>query len=71
MGREEFHMSITILVTALRHGERCCQRGPAGQGQNNIGRDEEMHCRGRDKKNVVSREDVKSGDGRVVKIKSK
>lgn len=48
-------MTITRLVTviALRPGQRSRQRGPAGQCQKNVGGDENMHYRGRDKKNGV------------------
>jgi hypothetical protein len=68
-GSEEFHMTITII--ALVPGERNCQRGPAGQGQKNVGGDENMHYRGRDKKNGATRKDAKSGESWVVKVKSK
>jgi hypothetical protein len=68
-GSEEIHMTITII--ALRPGERSCQRGPAGQGQKNVGGDENKHYRGRDEKNGATRKDAKSGESWVVKIKSK
>ena len=55
-GSEEFHVTITMLVIALRHGERCCQRGPAGQCQKNVGGDENMHYRDRDKKGATRKE---------------
>lgn len=64
-------MIVTILVIALRSGERSCQRGPAGQGQKNVGGDEDMHYRGRDEKNEATRKGAKSGESWVVKIKSK
>jgi hypothetical protein len=67
-GSEEF---LTIPVIGLGIGERSCQRGPAGQGQKNVGGDENMHYRGRDKKNGATRKDAKSGESWVVKIKSK
>jgi hypothetical protein len=70
-GLEGFHMTITILVIALSPGERNCQRGPAGQGQKNVGGDENMHYRGRGEKNGTTRKDAKSGESWVVKIKSK
>src|SRR6266576_4158880 len=64
-GSEEFHMAITVLVIALRCGETSCQRGPAGQGQKNVGGDEKMHYRGRDEKNGATRKDAKSGESWV------
>jgi hypothetical protein len=70
-GSEEFHMTITIVVIAFIPGERHCQRGPAGQGQKNVGGDEKMHYRGRVKENGAARRDAKSGESWVVKIKSK
>ena len=64
-------MAITILVITLRRGERSCQRGPAGQGQKNVGGGENKHYRGRDEKNGATGKDAKSGESWVVKIKSK
>ena len=68
-GSKGFHMTITSI--ALRPGERNCQRGPAGQGQKNVGGDENKHYRVRDEKNGAARVDAKSGESWVVKIKSK
>jgi hypothetical protein len=68
-GSEEIHMTITII--ALGPGKRSCERGPAGQGQKNVGGDENKHYRGRDEKNGATRKDAKSGESWVVKIKSK
>ena len=59
---EEFHVTITIHVIALRPEERNCQRGPAGQGQKNVGGGENKHYRGRDKKNGAARKDAESGE---------
>jgi hypothetical protein len=64
-------VTITIPVIAGRPGERSCQRGPAGQGQKNVGGDENMHYRSREKKSGATRKDAKNGDNWVVKIKSK
>ena len=50
-------MTITITDTALRTGERNCQRGPAGECQNNVGGGENKHYRGRDKKNGATRKE--------------
>lgn len=62
---EDFHMTITIPVAGFRPGKRSCQRGPAGQDQKNVGGDENMHYRCREKKGWVTRKDAKSW---VVKI---
>jgi hypothetical protein len=66
-GPEEIHMTTTIIAP----GKWSCQRGPAGQGQKNVGGDENKHYRGRDEKNEATRKDAKSGESWVVKIKSK
>ena len=50
-------MTITMLAIVLRPGERSCQRGPAGQCQNNVGGDENKHYRGLDKKNGATRKE--------------
>ena len=69
-GSGGFHMNmtITIIAIAFKHVERRCQRGPAGECQNNVGGGENKHYRGRDEKNGTI---VRSGEGWVVKIKSK
>jgi len=49
-GSEDICVTITILVITLEPGEGCCQRGPAGKGQKNVGGDDNTHYRCLDKK---------------------